>query len=223
MERIVEIFIDLAKIYSPTGKEEEIAQDCVNRLRSLGLKPLKDSYGNIITQVPGDQNKEALILNAHLDTVEPCKNVKPKITKDGWITSSGDTILGADDKAAVAAILEIVELCKENNFSQNCPLEIVFTREEESGTFGAANLDYSLLQAKRGYVFDAALPIGTMILASPFYSRIDIDIQGRSAHASCPESADNALTLSMEAFSKLKLGRVDEDTLVNFGIFNKSN
>lgn len=221
--QIVNTFFNLVKIYSPSGQEEEMVKETEKRFKKMGLYPLRDSYGNVIVQVPGDEKKEPLLLSAHLDTVEPCKNIKPKISNDNWIISSGDTILGADNKAAVAAIIEVVMKCKEENFSKNCPLDIVFTREEESGTFGAANLDYSMIRAKKGHIFDHSGPLGSFVLASPFYNRFDIEITGRSAHASKPEEGDNTIDLLAMVLGKFKRGRLDEDTTLNIRIIGNGD
>lgn len=217
-KRIVETFVDLVKIDSPSGAEEKMAREVIKRLKNLGLSPRRDDYGNVFVSIPGNTDKERLMLCAHLDTVEPGRGVKPKITARGEIVSSGDTILGADNKASVAAIIEAITVCKAEKFSNNCPMDIVFTREEEAGTFGAANLDYSLLQAKKGHVFDSARPLGTLVLASPFYNRFDIEIIGRSAHASLPEQADNTIDILALALANFKRGKLDEETYLNIRV-----
>lgn len=218
-ERLLKTFTDIVQIDSPTGFEAEMSSEIATRLRKLGLESTTiDKTGNVIAHVDGDFNKEVLIFNAHLDTVEPGRGIKPIITSDGVIKSSGDTILGADNKVGVAVILEAVESLREEGFLSNHPLDLVFTVSEESGNVGAVNLDYQRIRSKKGHSFDASsVPLGTIVTASPFYNRFDIDIKGKSAHASKPEEADNVLEIFGIALGNLRLGRVSEDTLVTIG------
>lgn len=217
--RAVNIFLELVQIDSPTGHEWKMSNEVKNRIEKLGLKAKIDKKGNVLTKVQGNPLKETYMLNAHLDTVEPGRGVKPYIDNKGWIRSKGETILGADNKTAVAAILAtIFRLTTENN-KQNHPLEIIFTVSEESGNYGAASLDYSKIKSKLGYSFDVSnANFGDIIISSPFYNRFDIWLIGKSAHAKSPELGINILPILTKALSKIKFGRVSKNTLVNVGI-----
>lgn len=211
--RLINTFLKIVQIDSPTGYEKEMVAWVCAKLSNLGIDYKIDDFGNIIARVgSGDRSH---LLTAHLDTVEPGRGIKPVIL-DGLIKSSGDTILGADNKIAVAVILEVLENIKEQKL--DVPLEIVFTLSEEVGNLGAVNLDYSLLKAVDGFSFDSEGEIGKVIVGSPFYSRFDIEIIGESAHASKPENAVNALLVINNALNKIKIGRVDDDTICNIGI-----
>lgn len=213
-ERLINTFLDLVKIYSPTNGEEDLARDVCRRLKNLGLNPKIDEYFNVTASVAGKNYLEPIILNAHLDSVEPCKDIKP-IIKDNVIYSSGDTVLGADNKIAVASILEATTQMFEEKFTKNRPIDLVFTVHEESSTDGPRLLDYNLIRARKGYSFDVSQPIGTITMASPFYNRFDIKINGRSAHTSRPDLADNALKIASAAINNIELGRIDEDSVRN--------
>lgn len=146
--KIVDTFIELVKIDSTTGNEYKIANYIREKLEEIGIVSKIDINGNLIFEVEGDNNKERIFLNAHMDTVEPGKNIKVVI-ENGIIKSDGKTILGADNKAALAAILETIKEINERKIKTNHPLDIVFTVCEESENLGAINLDYSKIKAKK--------------------------------------------------------------------------
>jgi len=213
-KRLVDTFIKLVQIDSPSGSEDQIISYLQNLFQKLSVELTKDSYGNLIVKIPG--KGESFLLSAHVDTVEPGKGIQPVI-KDGIIKSGGSTILGADNKAAVAAILEAVSFVHETKLV-TCPLEIVFTKSEEVANLGAVNLDYRIITAKVGYIFDYSSTIGTIILGSPYYNSFDIKIFGRAAHASRPKQGINVLSIFNTAFSTLKMGKITNKTLVNIGV-----
>lgn len=215
-DRLIQTFLDLVKIDSPSSHEEKVREYIAEFIKKLGLNPIQDARGNLIVKVDGDG--EPLLLGAHLDTVEPGRNIKPKI-ENGIIKSDGTTILGADNKVAVAAILESLTFVIQNKVKIK-PLDVVFTLSEESGNYGAMDLDYKKLRAKKGYIADSLSSLGSIITASPFYNRFDIKIIGKSAHASSPDQAINALRIFGKAFNKIKLGKINSKTIANIGIIN---
>jgi tripeptide aminopeptidase len=215
-EKIRDLFIDLVSIDSPSGHEEKVAEYIIKRMKANGFDSKKDSYGNVITKIAG--KGESLMLSAHMDTVEPGRGIVPKVKGD-WIVSAGNTILGADDKAGIAEIISAIEYVKEQKI-ETCPLEIVFTREEELGLDGAENLDISKLKSKKCIVLDKSGADQVVVMASPFITSIKIEVIGKSAHSSTPERGINALKIASNAISKLKLGRIDSETTVNIGILN---
>lgn len=217
---VVKTFMDLVRIDSPTFHEEEMARDVRERLSGFGLSPEVDKEGNVLAFLPGDTTKEPYLLSAHLDTVqEITESVDPYIDTDGWIRSNGNTILGADNKTAVAAILETIYLLRGEKNTSHHPLEVVFTVAEESGNHGAHGLDYGRFSAKRGFIFDAGgRDFGDLIIASPYYDRFDLRLIGRDSHASRPELANNVLPIFARALLKVPLGRVSDTALVNIGV-----
>lgn len=214
-KRIVETLIDLIKIDSPSGEEQILSAEISKQLKKLGGKVEFDNYGNLICKFNG--TGEPILLNCHLDTVEPGRNIKP-IIKGDMITSDGSTILGADPKSGIAIILESIASLKEDN-KQHQPLEIVFTREEESSLGGAINLDYLKIKAKQGIVFDGDAEVHNIFISSPGYYRMDFAIMGRSAHAGVePEKGISAIEIASKIISLLKLGRIDDETTANIGL-----
>lgn len=216
-QRLINTFCDLVRIDSPTGQEQNVAQYIQNWLqKNLAINPQQDNLYNVFATYEGGDNK-TLLLNAHTDTVEPGCGIEPIVTNEK-ITSAGNTILGADNKAALAAILEAVLTIHENNLPHPS-LELLFTSQEESENVGALQFDHTQIKSKDGYCFDCAQPIGNIIIASPYYIRFDVTITGKEAHASKPEQGINIIPLLQKYLQNIPLGNVD-DCLVNIGLIS---
>jgi tripeptide aminopeptidase len=152
----------------------------------------------------------------HLDTVEPGRGIKPRI-ENGEIRSDGTTILGADNKAAIASTLEAIRRLKDER-PPHGEVEVLFTWGEERGHRGAKAFDYSRLRSKIGFVPDGGGPLGTVITRAPFYESIRAIFQGRAAHAGIsPEKGINAIVMAGQALTRVSLGRLDEETTANIG------
>jgi len=219
MTQLIKTFFELIKVDSPTGEEMAVAELVVRKLAEMGIIANIDGVGNVLARVPGREGREIMLLCAHLDTVEPGRGIEPVLHSDGTIYSKGKTILGADNKAALAVILEAVRELSKNGFRENHPLDLVFSVGEEAGSRGTHGLDYGWLRAKRGYIFDASDgEVGDIEVASPFYNRLDIRIRGKAAHAKDPELGVSVLEILTKALSGVGLGRVSENTLVNLGL-----
>jgi len=227
-KRLIESFMELVKIDSVSREEKEVADFLVKKLKDLGLEvtvdqageKVKSNSGNIIARLKGSVKKATPIMfSAHMDTVVPGKKIKP-ICEGEKIVSSGETILGADNKAAIAALLEALQIIKENNILCG-DIEIVFSICEEIGLEGAKNLDISSLNAQMGFVLDAEGQVGKIITTAPSQNSLQIIIYGKSAHAgSNPEEGINAIQVAGFALSRIKLGRIDEETTANIGIIS---
>ena len=212
-DRIVETFCELARIDSPSGEEEAVAQYLIPKLEALGLDVTRDDYGNVVATDGGD---DPIILSAHMDTVEPGRGVKPSVQGER-IVSDGTTILGGDCKAGVAAILEALQSVFEDGTPRRA-IEVAFTREEEIGLVGARNLDFSLIRGKEAIVFDGEGPPSRITSSSPEYIGFDIEIIGRAAHAGVePEKGVSAIRIAAEIITRLPQGRLDDETTFNVG------
>jgi len=212
-ERLVKTFCDLVQIDSPSGEEEAISQDLVQRLEALGFIVNRDHHGNVIASEEGEN---PLMLSAHMDTVEPGRGIKP-IVSGGRIHTDGTTILGGDCKAGIAAILESLEAIQHDQ-ANRIPVQVVITRGEEIGLVGAQNLDFSLIVAKEGVVFDGSGPVSKVTIASPTHIRFDVRVTGRAAHAGVePEKGISAIKIASEIIAQLPQGRIDEETTFNVG------
>lgn len=223
-KRLLDRFLDYVQIDSPTKEELKFANFLKSELQRLGLEVYMDNAGgkvgsnsgNVIGRLKANAEGESILLSSHMDTVSPSRGIKPKI-EDGVIYSDGTTILGADDKAGVSAIMEALETIKDKNIPHG-EIEIVFTIFEEGGLFGAKNLDYNKLNAKKGFVFDSGGNPGVIIIQGPAQNKIIAKFIGKEAHAGvAPETGISAIQMAVEAISKMKLLQIDEETTANIG------
>lgn len=213
-ERMIKQFLEMVQIDSESGEEAAMIDYLVKEFEKIGAQAEKDSYGNLIAKLPAknSKNTEPILLSCHADTVMPGKGIKPVI-KDGVIRSNGDTILGADDKAGIAEMLEALRVAEVRP-----SVEIAISRQEEVGLLGVKNLDYSKLTAKKGYLLDNDT-LDTIVIGGPSYFAIDVNIKGRAAHAGMePEKGISAIVAAAKAIASLRLGRLDHETTANVGV-----
>ncbi|SDL63487.1 M20/M25/M40 family metallo-hydrolase [Sediminibacillus halophilus] len=226
-ERIVEEFLELVQVNSETEHEEEIVEVLKKKFTELGLEVVEDDSkaktghgaNNLVCTLKGTKPEaDTIYFTSHMDTVVPGNNIKPSV-RDGYIVSDGTTILGADDKAGLAAMLEAIKLLKENDIHHG-DIQFVITAGEESGLVGAKELDISLVNASYGYAVDSNGTVGDIIVAAPTQAKINAVVKGKTAHAGvAPENGISAITLAAKAISKMPLGRIDEETTANIGRF----
>jgi tripeptide aminopeptidase len=223
-ERLVEDFVRLCEIESPSRRERGVADAVAAELRSLGLEVAEDASGsetgsdagNLLARLPAaDPGAPAVLLCAHMDTVPLAAPIEV-MRENGILTNRHDAILGADNKAAVAVLLAVARrLVREPAPAE---VELLFTTCEERALGGAKAFDRSQLRARLGFVFDHASPIGELIVAAPTYYRIEATFLGKAAHAGlCPEAGRSAIAAAANAISRLRLGRQDEGTTANAG------
>jgi len=217
MNKTLQTFLELVQINSVSGDEGRIGLLLETRLLSFGLSTSWDSGGNLYGYLPGEG--ETILLSAHMDTVPLAFDVEP-LVEDGRVHTGGKTALGADDKAAIAAILTVLEtLHKENSSHPN--LVILFSVREELGLQGIAEIDVNKLSnVDHGYVFDAQGPVGTFITAAPGSIKLDVTFLGKGAHAGfSPETGISAIQMGSDAIAAMRLLRIDEETTANVGSF----
>jgi tripeptide aminopeptidase len=221
--RVNDLFAELCRIESPFGRERACADRVAAELRAMGLEAEEDGAGpeagsecgNLLARVPAPEGAPTVLLCAHLDTVVPQAPVEPVLEEGVWRNAHAG-ILGADNKAAVAVILEAARDALERGPSTG--LELLFTVCEENALRGAKAFDRARLRAEAGYVFDHASPIGEVVMASPSYFRLDAEFHGASAHAGIrPEDGRNAIAAAAAALAAMRLGRLDPETTANAG------
>jgi tripeptide aminopeptidase len=220
----LDLFLELAAVPSPSGQERAVADLVLGYLRDLGLEADEDgtgpslgsTMGNILARVEPTAEGEPLFLCAHLDTVPPVDLIEP-VVEDGVVRNRHAAILGGDNKAAVAAMLEGVRRVLAEN-RPHAGIELLFTSKEETGLQGAYAFDHTRLHARTGYVYDQAEPVGGIILGAPSAQLIEVTFHGRAAHAGMfPEEGRSAIAAAARAISEMRLGRVDEETTANIG------
>jgi len=228
-QRLIDEFMQLVQIDSETGNEREIADVLKQKFVDLGLEVIEDESalitdhgaGNIIATLPANVQSDSspvVFFTSHMDTVTPGNGIKPRI-ENGMIVSDGTTILGSDDKAGIATMLEVLRVIKDNDVSHG-KIQFLITVGEESGLKGSKNLQSDLLTADFGFAFDSNGPVGHIIVAAPTQARITATIYGKSAHAGVnPEDGISAIQVASYAISQMPLGRIDHETTANIGRF----
>jgi tripeptide aminopeptidase len=224
---VLDLFRDLAAIPSPSGHERQVADRTLAFLRDLGLEPTEDdagaaigsNIGNIHVALPatGGEDGIPIFLNAHLDTVPPTGPIDPEV-RNGVVVNRHDTILGADNKAAVAVMLAAVADLVQHG-RPHAGVELVLTPMEEVGLRGAKAFDTSRLHARIGYCYDHAAPVGNVVLAAPTQRTVRFRFVGRAAHAGiAPEEGRSAIVAAARAVADMPLGRIDAATTANVGL-----
>jgi tripeptide aminopeptidase len=223
----LDLFLELAAIPSPPGEERAVADAVLRYLRDLGLEPDEDESGSAIGSTMGNvyvrceptAEGTPLFFCAHLDTVPPSGPLEP-VVEDGVVRNAGGTILGADNKSAVVAMLEAVRCVLAEN-RPHAGIELLFTPKEEVGLIGAYAFDHSRLQAELGYVYDQAAPIGEIILGAPWARGMRVRYHGRASHSGMfPEEGRSAIQAAARAIADMRLGRIDEQTTANVGVIS---
>jgi tripeptide aminopeptidase len=223
-DRLVNEFIEMVKISSLSLKEGKFAAVLADKLKALGFEIYIDKAGeqtggdtgNVLARLKGNSDIQPVLFCAHMDTVVPGENINP-IIRDGVIYSDGKTVLGSDDKAGIAAILEAIKYIKEKNLPHG-DIELAFTICEEGGMLGAKNMDYSWLKSKMAFVLDSSGNVGEVIIQAPAQIKIHTTIKGRTAHAGlAPEKGISAIQVAARAIEKMKLLRIDKETTANIG------
>jgi tripeptide aminopeptidase len=211
--RMVAQFMEMVRVDSESGNEAGFMAWLSPRLEEIGARAQLDAYGNLIATLPAKNSSAApILLSCHGDTVKPGVGIVP-VLEEGVIRSGGDTILGADDKAGIAEMLEALRIAPVRP-----PVEIAISRQEEVGLLGVKQLDFSRITARRGFLLDNDT-LDTIIIGGPSYFAIDVTVKGKAAHAGMePEKGINAIQAASRAIAALALGRLDTETTANVGI-----
>ncbi len=221
-ENLIKTFVDLVEISSPSWHEKKVMDYIIKRFKKLGASCSVHKCGesnNLLIKISGDEKRSPILFSGHMDTVIPCENVKA-IVSSTKISSDGKTVLGSDDKAAIAIFIEAFEYIKKNKISHG-NIEILLTCAEELGLKGIKGFDLGLLKSKFGFVFDSSGDIGRIIVKAPYHSNMNITIKGRASHAGmAPEKGINAIRVLSEIITLLPNGRIDDETTLNVGIIS---
>lgn len=224
-ERLIREFQELTAIDSVSFKERKMADALKEKFAGLGILLQEDDAGgiyrseagNLYGYVPGTLTGPPLLFSAHMDTVEPGIGKRAVLQEDGRIVSGGDTVLGADDMAGMAAILEALRLLKEKGIPHR-DIELLFPVAEESYVKGSSVFDYGNLKAKEAYVLDLSGPVGRASLREPTLISFKARVRGRAAHAGfAPEKGIHAIAAAALAVTEIPQGRIGDNTTVNIG------
>ncbi|WP_107727599.1 M20/M25/M40 family metallo-hydrolase [Desmospora activa] len=226
-QRLLDEFLQLVGIDSETGDEREICDHLQQKLTALGFTVEEDDTtavtghgaGNLIATLEGNlPDAPVIYFTCHMDTVAPGKGVKARVEGE-YVVTDGTTVLGADDKAGLAALLEGVRVVKEQG-GKHGTIQFILTVGEESGLLGSKALDPAKVKADFGFAIDSNGPVGDIITSAPSQVRLDVKIEGKPAHAGVnPEEGISAIQVASRAISKMPLGRIDHETTANIGKF----
>ncbi|MDD4509758.1 MAG: M20/M25/M40 family metallo-hydrolase [Oscillospiraceae bacterium] len=225
--RLYETFQELVAIDSPSLGEKKMGAFVKKRLNTLGLPVVEDNAGKQLGGTSGNlycrwngllPNAAPLLFSAHLDTVEPSKGKRAILLQDGTIQGGGNAVLGADDLAGVAVILEALQTVMERGLLHR-EVELLFLVAEEIYSGGALCFDYGMLHAKEAYVLDLSGPVGSCAYRAPTILAFTAAFKGRAAHAGfAPETGANAIAAAARAISSTKQGHVGTELTVNIGM-----
>ncbi|MGZ8783080.1 MAG: M20/M25/M40 family metallo-hydrolase [Gaiellaceae bacterium] len=226
MTALLDLFTELCAIPSPPGEERAVADRVLDELRALGLDADEDdtgaeigsTIGSILCRLPGSSaGGTPIFFCAHLDTVPPQGPLQPVVGEDGIVRNAGGTILGADNKSAVVAMIEAARRILAES-RPHAGIELLFTPMEEVGLIGAGAFDHTRLVAELGFVYDQAAPVGEVIMGAPYQRSLVARFHGRPAHSGMvPEEGRSAIAAAARAIADLRLGRIDEETTANVG------
>ncbi len=223
-ERLLKNYISLTCIEGVSKIEKVVMEEVINRLEELGIdyefdkanRKTGGNCGNLIAHIKGNFEKGSpFFFSAHVDTI--MSSACTPVIKDGVIYSDGNVVLGADDRAGVAAMLEAVETAIENGLSYP-DIDLLFLVCEEIGLLGSKYLDFSKVNGKYGFVIDSSADVGKVIYKAPTHYSCEITIKGKAAHAAiAPELGVHTIKIAADAISKTEVGRVTGDTTVSIG------
>ncbi|MCL2035524.1 MAG: M20/M25/M40 family metallo-hydrolase [Oscillospiraceae bacterium] len=225
-KRLLDTFFEMVSVDSPSLDERKLCDYLASCLTELGFAVYEDdagehlggTCGNLFGYLDGDATLETLLFSSHMDTVEPSRGKTAVLHGDGRITSAGDTVLGADDLAGVAAILEALRSIREQGLPHR-PIEVLFTIAEEFYCRGAGRFDYSRLKSREAYVLDLSGPVGTAAYKAPTILSFTVTITGKAAHAGfASKDGVHAIAVAAKAISSLQMGQVDDETTCNIGL-----
>lgn len=224
MSRLLDTFLDLVRIDSPTGRESGVAKYMVGALEAAGCEVRVDDSraatgadtGNVIARIPGTAPGAVVALSAHMDCVQPCEGVEP-VVADGVVRSAGQTVLGSDDKAGLAAMVELAHRLRESE-APHAEVRLLVTVSEETGLLGAKALATDDCAADLCLVLDGDGAVGGIVTAAPTHYTFTATFTGRASHAGVePEKGVSAIAMAAAAIGRMELGRLDDRTTANIG------
>ena len=220
--RLLDTFLTILRIDSYHPNEDPVVDALRPKLLRAGISLWVDQHRNVLGFWPASDAKadrEPILLCAHTDTVRPTPGMEPVI-HDGAVHTDGSSVLGADDKAAVAAIMEAIEAITDEG-TAHPPVELLFTVGEDVGHIGSKAFDVTAVRSRMAFIPDVDGPVGGVILASPWSETLRVTFRGRAAHAGTePESGRSAVQMAARAIDRMRLGRVDAQTTANVGVIS---
>jgi tripeptide aminopeptidase len=223
---VAQLMVRLCEIPSPSREEGAVAQVVRAALADLGAEVSEDDAGarlpagcgNILARFPPTtEGGVPIAFGAHLDTVPQIGPIEVELA-EGVLRNRHPTILGSDNKAAVAVLLVAMQrVLREGR--PHAGIELLFTPCEEIGLKGGALVDVGSLRSRMGFIYDHTGDIGDIVVAAPSLRRIEASFVGTAAHAGIvPEAGRSAIAAAARAIARMPLGRIDAETTANVGV-----
>lgn len=205
---LVNLFCTLAEIPSPSLQEEKVIEWICNYCKENNLQCETDDYKNVYIKIPAtDPTKESVLLSAHMDVIGDDSPIIAEL--DGDLIKANNRTLGADDKAGVTnALFFAKELNKRTDLAHG-GLEILFTRDEESGMTGIKHADFNRINSKYVLVLDSD-SLGQCLVAGASYVMVDLKVNapkgGHSGNDIGDKTRENAAKLIADIISDMPQG-----------------
>ena len=183
-DSVIDYFIQLAEIPSPSLKEEKVAQKIMEILKANNIPAKQDAYGNIIAKLEANNSEKSILISSHMDVVGSDEPVNISISKDGKFLETDKTrTLGADDKAGGAVVLDTLIYFKNHPEISHPTIEAVFTRDEELGMTGIENLDTTQITSQNALILDGS-DLGECNIEGASFTNLTVYvIEGKSGHS----------------------------------------
>lgn len=204
---LVDLFCNLAEIPSPSLKEENVANWIKKYCDNNNIPCEFDNYHNVYINIPASEpTKPSILLSSHMDVIGNDSPVKPYL--DGELIRAQGRTLGADDKAGVANALYLAKTVANSDMKHG-GLEVVFTRDEESGMSGIKHVDFSKLKSKYVLVCDSD-SLGQLMTSGASYTLATIEVNSfRGGHSGidiADRTRENAAKLIADIVANLPQG-----------------
>ncbi len=225
MDTTLDLFLALARLSTPPGQERPAIDMVRDVLAAFGVVADEDdagpltngNAGNLYARIPGNVPGTPLFFNAHVDTVPPTAPIDPIIDGD-YVVNANATILGADNKASVAGMVDGIRRILMEEIP-HAGIELVITVQEEVGLRGAKAFDCDRLEARVGYVYDVDGAPGGMVMRAASQISLNLEFLGKAAHAGiAPEEGRNAIEAAGRTLAALSFGRVGPGASRNVGV-----
>lgn len=223
-ERLLRTFLELVRIPSPSGHEAGVAGYARSALERAGCAVVVDDTaavtgsdtGNLIATLPGTV-PGTIFITAHMDTMTPADEIRPRVGEDGIIRSDGTSVLGGDDKVGIAAAIEVVRVLAASSLPRP-EVRVLLTVQEEVGLIGARALSDDIFDGELTLVCDEPGEPGTVVVTAPFHHTFSAVFKGVASHAAAaPEEGVSAIQMAADAVAAMQLGRVGPDAVANVG------
>ena len=243
LARARRLVMELMAIPGESGSEAAVARFVTDQLRAAGVAAalistdnvhrrtrLRGDTGNLVLKLPGSRRAPRRLLAGHLDTVPICVGSKP-VLRGRTVRAAGRTTgLGADNRAACAALLAAALEIVERDLPYP-PVTFCWFVQEEVGLQGSQRVSKAFLgNPQLAFNWDGGGAANLVVGATGAY-RLEIEVQGLASHAgTAPERGVSAIAIAARAIADLdrggwhgKIEKEGSSGTSNVGVFRAGN